>query len=249
MSPTSTPAIVLHTFSYGETSKIARLLTRDHGVQSVMAKGASRSKSKFGARLQVLSTGVAQIYFKRNRDLHTLAEFDVVRQRQELTGHVGRYAAATAFAEVIMRFFPAESHPEVFDLTEEVLELLSSVDAEHLDVVGLGAMWAGVSALGFAPRADACARDGRALPAGAAVFSVADGGFLCTSCARGVQSARLSASDRETLEHFIEGTVDAVGELSRKHAEAHRRLVARFIERHVAEGRELKALALWQELA
>jgi DNA repair protein RecO (recombination protein O) len=249
MPPTSTQAIILHTFPYGETSKIARLLTRDHGVQSVMAKGALRPKGKFGARLQVFSTGVAQIYFKRNRDLHTLAEFDVVKQRQELTADVRRYAAAAAFAEVILRFFPAESHPEVFDLTEEVLGLLVSVAAEHLDVVGLGAMWASVSALGFAPRSDACARDGRALPAAAVVFSVADGGFLCTSCARGIKAARLSASDRETLERFIQGAIDAVGDLSPKNAEAHRRLVTRFIERHVAEGKELKALALWQELA
>jgi hypothetical protein len=29
---------------------------------------------------------------------------------------------------------------------------------------------------------------------------------------------------------------------------AHRRLLVRFVERHVAEGRELKALELWQEL-
>jgi len=249
MPPTSTLAIVLHTFPYGETSKIARLLTRDHGVQSVMAKGALRPKGKFGARLQVLSTGTAQIYFKANRDLHTLAEFDVVKQRQELAADVRRYAAASGFAEVIMRFLPAESHPEVFDLAEEVLDLLASAAEEELDVIALGAMWAAVSALGFAPRNDACARDGRVLPRGSVVFSVADGGFLCTSCARGVQANRLSASDRETLEHFIEGAVDVIGAISPKHAAAHRRLVVRFIERHVAEGRELKALALWQELA
>ena len=48
----STDAIILHSFRYGETSKIVRLLTRDHGPQSVIAKGAMNPKSKFGARLQ-----------------------------------------------------------------------------------------------------------------------------------------------------------------------------------------------------
>jgi DNA repair protein RecO (recombination protein O) len=249
MPPTATPAIVLHTFPYGETSKIARLLTRDHGVQSVIAKGALRSRSKFGARLQVLSTGTAQIYFKANRDLHTLAEFDVVTQRQRLTADIRRYTAATAFAEVVMRFFPADPHPEVFALAEDVLDLLACAPATNLDVVGLGAIWAAVSALGFAPRSDACARDGRPLPAGGVTFSVSEGGFLCASCARVVEAARLSPSDRETLERLIEGSLDDVPALPPKHAVAHRRLVARFIERHVAEGRELKAVALWQELA
>ncbi len=58
----TTDAIVLHTFRYGETSKIARLLTRDHGPQSVIAKGAMNPKGKFGARLQSLSEGVASFY-------------------------------------------------------------------------------------------------------------------------------------------------------------------------------------------
>jgi len=249
MPPTTTPAIVLHTFPYGETSKIARLLTRDHGVQSVMAKGALRPKSKFGARLQVLTTGTAQVYLRANRDLHTLAEFDVVKQRQELTGDVRRYVTASAFAEIVMRCFPSEPHPEVFDLADEVLDLLSSADRDELTKVGLWAMWGAVAALGFAPRNDACARDGRRLSAGAVGLSVPDGGFLCGACARKTRATRLSVSDRETLEHLMNGTLDKVEVLSPKHAAAHRRLIARFVERHVAEGTELKALAIWQELA
>jgi DNA repair protein RecO (recombination protein O) len=249
MALISTPALVLHTFPYGETSKIARLLTRDQGVQSVIAKGASRAKSKFGARLQPLSDGTAQIYLKANRDLHTLAEFDVNRQRQHLTRDIRRYTAATAFAEVVMRFCPAEPHPEVYDLAEDVLERLASSPASDLDVVALGALWALVGTLGFAPRSDACAKDGLALPAGAVTFSVGDGGFLCQLCSRGVEGARLTSADREALQHLIDGELDAVGKLAPKHAVAHRRLLVRFVERHVAEGRELTALTLWQDLA
>ena len=46
MPPITTPAIVLTTIRYGETSKIARLATRDLGVQSAIAKGASRPRSR-----------------------------------------------------------------------------------------------------------------------------------------------------------------------------------------------------------
>ena len=249
MPPATTPAIVLHTFPYGETSKIARLLTRDHGVQSVMAKGATRPKSKFGARLQVLSQGHAQIYLKANRELQTLAEFDVVKQRPELTADVRRYAAAAALAELVMRCFPAEPHPDVFDLVEGALDHLG-VAAEHdVDVVALGVLWAAVAVLGFAPRSDACARDGRPLPAGSVQFSVTDGGFLCASCAQGTEATRLAASDRHVLECLTQGVVEDIGPLSARHVLAHRQLLVRFVERHVAEGRELKAMRLWQELA
>ena len=45
----STPAIVLSALRYSETSKIVRLATRDVGVQSAIAKGALRPRSRFGA--------------------------------------------------------------------------------------------------------------------------------------------------------------------------------------------------------
>ena len=61
MAPVATPAIILATLRYGETSKIVRLATRDLGVQSAIAKGASRPKSKFGAALQAHHAGTAPV--------------------------------------------------------------------------------------------------------------------------------------------------------------------------------------------
>ncbi len=59
MSLVTTPAVVLQTYRYSETSKVVRLATRDLGVQSAIAKGALRPKSRFGAGLELLSEGVA----------------------------------------------------------------------------------------------------------------------------------------------------------------------------------------------
>lgn len=249
MAPIRTQALVLHAFPYGETSKIVRLLTRDHGAQSAIAKGAQRPKSPFGARLQVLSEGTAHVYIKPHRDLHTLADFDVIRQHEELARDVRRFAAAAALAELLIRLCPAEPHPEIYDLTVSALDQLAAVPVAALDLASLSVMWATVEALGFAPRRDACARDGHPLPTGATVFSVADGGFLCTRCARGTRGTRLGADDREVLERLIAGEVSDIAALGAKHAAAHRRLLVRFVERHLAEERELKALSLWRELA
>ncbi len=245
----TTPALVLHTFPYGETSKIARLLTPDHGVQSVIAKGALRPRSKFGARLQVLSDGTAQLYLKVNRDLHTLAEFEVTKLRAELAQDVARFAAGAALAELIMRSAPAEPHPEIYDCAVAQLDRLVQVQEDGRDAAALAALWAVVGALGFAPSLDACARDGSELPDGRVAFSVSDGGFLCKACARGGATTSLDASDRSVLERLVAAHGEPVGELSVRHAEAHRRLLLRFVERHVAEGRELRALAFWQELS
>lgn len=245
----TTPALILHSFPYGETSKIVRLLTLEHGVQSAIAKGAMRSKSKFGAKLQVLSQGTAHLYLKSSRDLQTLAEFEVTLQRPELARNVARYAAGSALAELVMRFSPTEPHPEVYELIVRELDALAAVPADALDAAALAALWGTVAALGFAPNVERCARDGADLPKGAVAFSVSDGGFVCGACARGGATTKLQAADRHVLERLVAGSGDAVGTLSPKHVAAHRRLLVRFVEQHVAEGRELRALTFWQALS
>jgi DNA repair protein RecO (recombination protein O) len=252
MPPVSTPAIILHSFKYSESSKIVRLLTRELGVLSAVAKGASRPKSKFGARLQLLSEGVAQLYVKPNRDLHTLAEFEVENLRQELATDIRRYASASALAELVLRFAPSEPNEEIYVRLVAYFDSLGIVPEEYLETTSLAALWGIVCALGFEPAVDGCARDGRELPEGTALFSIADGGLLCKSCAKdsgtGATTTRLQSDDRLALGQLILGRVDEVGPLPSRHAAAHRRLLVRFIVRHVSEDRDLKALSFWDNL-
>jgi len=92
--PRHHPRLVLQTYRYSETSKVVRLATRDLGVQSAIAKGALRPKSRFGAGLELLSEGMAQLYFRETRELHTLGAFDLVNLRRDLADDVGRFAGA-----------------------------------------------------------------------------------------------------------------------------------------------------------
>ncbi|UCG88586.1 MAG: DNA repair protein RecO [Gemmatimonadota bacterium] len=249
MALVTTAAVVLHAFKYSESSKIVRLATEDVGVQSAVAKGAMRPKSKFGARLQVLSGGVAEMYMKPNRDLHTLAAFDVTRQRSELAGDVERYVTATALAELILRLAPAEPNPTVYHYLVAMLDDLVAVDRVNLEPFGLAALWGAVGILGFAPALDGCACDGRRLPDGAAKFSIADGGFLCQTCAATSTSATtLQKQDRQTLEKLVSGNIDDIAPIPPRHAAAHRRLIVRFAECHMNEDLELKALSMWERM-
>src|SRR3954452_1587388 len=93
-----TPAIVLSALRYSETSKIVRLATREHGVQSAIAKGALRPKSRFGAALQLLSEGQAQLHMKEHRELHLLTAFDLQRLHVGLAADLDRYSVACALA-------------------------------------------------------------------------------------------------------------------------------------------------------
>lgn len=245
MPPVATPAIVLASLRYGETSKIVRLATREHGVQSAIAKGASRPKSRFGAALQLLSEGQAHLLMKEGRELHTLAGFDVQKLRIGLADQLDRYAAATALAEVMLRCAPPVGHAEAYDLLRNGLEALELAPPVALEVLPLRILWGLVAVLGFAPALDACARDGNPLGARAG-FSFREGGALCTTCAPTRAVTSLEAGDLAELRQLV-----APGEelplLDERHAVAHRRLLTRWVREHLGEGAPLPALDFWQQ--
>jgi hypothetical protein len=74
----TTESIILKGFAYGDTSRILRLLTRQHGVQSVIAKGALRPRSRFGGVLDPFTEGLATFNLREGRDLHTLSGFELL---------------------------------------------------------------------------------------------------------------------------------------------------------------------------
>ncbi|MEO6068023.1 MAG: DNA repair protein RecO [Gemmatimonadota bacterium] len=247
MAPVATPAIVLATLRYGDTSKIVRLATRDLGVQSAIAKGAFRPKSKFGAALQVLSDGHAQLYMKEGRELQTLGAFDLSKLRIELAEDLDRYAAANALAEVMLRCAPPAPHPAAFDALRNGLDALTIAPTMAIEVLALRVLWQLVGVLGFAPSLELCARCSAPLDLDLGLaFSPRDGGALCPACAVGHPVSRLSREDAEGLRRLVAGDGD-LPLLEPRHAAAHRRLLARWVREHLGEGAPLPALEYWQD--
>jgi DNA repair protein RecO (recombination protein O) len=250
----STPAVVLQTYRYSETSKIVRLATRDLGVQSAIAKGVLRPKSPFGAALETLSEGVAQLYHKETRELQTLAAFDVTDLRRGLARDLACFAGATALAEVMLKMAPAAPLAVAYDTFVRALDALAQADAPAADTVGVRWLWLLVGVLGFAPALDACVRDGTPVAGnGAVVFSAADGGVLCTRCAPAPAGGSAAFTRlpppayRDLLALNDAGA--ALPVLDAAHTAAHRRLVARFVRHHLGEAGPSKALDFWERHA
>jgi DNA repair protein RecO (recombination protein O) len=240
----TTPAVILQAFPYGDTSRIVRLATRDHGVQSVIAKGAMRPKSRFGGRLQLLSEGVAQFHHRSTRDLQTLAGFDVTDQHVGLAANLTRFAAAAALAELVLRTAHEEPQPPVFEALVRTLGALAAAPVPRVPPAALAGLWHMVIVLGFAPVTDRCVRCDRPLGS-RAWFALAEGGLLCPACGRGTGQGSLGPRDQAALRAFLEGAEAGV-ELPASHLAAHRRLFARFVRRHVTDDAPLPALTFWE---
>jgi DNA repair protein RecO (recombination protein O) len=244
MPPHTTAAIVLATFPYRETSRIVRLATREQGLQSAIAKGANRPRSKFGPALQVFSEGSATLLPARSGDLHTLIQFEAERVRIGLAERLDRFASASLLSELMLQFAPASRQLESYDLLRDALAILEAAPAVAVEPLALRSLWRMVAVLGFAPELAGCARCGGEPGAGAGCFSPQDGGMLCARCSRGTVGSRLQRSDRDALEAWLDATAE-LPVLDDPHLAAHRRLLERYIRYHLAEGAPLPALTFW----
>src|SRR3712207_3793122 len=124
MALVTTRALVLQAFPYSETSKVLRLYTWDHGLRSVIAKGALRPRSRYGGVLEPFTEGSATFYLKEGRDLHTLSGFDLVRSRQALGRSLTGFAGASLLAEVVIRVGTEEPHAEMYHALAEAWDAI-----------------------------------------------------------------------------------------------------------------------------
>lgn len=241
----ATDAVVLHAFAYLESSRILRLATRDAGVVSVLARGARRPKNRFGA-LDLFTGGTAQLSVRPGRDLHTLTAFDAVRARFALGSDLARFTAATALAELALRFIGEVANPVAFDALAGALDDIAALPVERVDEATLAGAWRIVGELGFAPAVDECASCHRPLAAEeSAPFSHGSGGVLCARCASLAPGGRpLPARARTALRRWTAGErYETAGAAD---VAAHQRLLRLFLQAHVADGRPLPAFDVWE---
>jgi DNA repair protein RecO (recombination protein O) len=149
-------ALILQAFAYSESSKILRLLTEDHGVRSVIAKGAQRPKSRFGGVLEPFTEGYAQLYLREGRDLHTLGGFDLIRSRQQLGRDLTGFAGASLLCELALRFGTEEPAAPLFASVSAALDRIASAPSDMTAATATAAAWSAISLLGYRPELAAC---------------------------------------------------------------------------------------------
>lgn len=243
MPAVNTPAIILQSFPYSETSKILRLLTRDLGLQSVVAKGAFRPKSRFGGVLEPFTEGIASFYARENRDLHTLSGFDLIRSRQALGFELTRFGGASLLSELVLRTGVEHADIQLYDGVRASLDRLETIHADHLETTVLAETWALIAHLGFAPALDECLSCGRPVETEEQVlFDYAAGGVHCLGCGQSAAGRHIPPDARAALNAFLTGTPVPL-----ERTAAHWKLLSRFLSHHVLDQGPLRSLEFLAE--
>lgn len=246
MPPLVTEAIVLHTFDYLESSRIVRLVTRDAGMRSGLAKGARKSRRRFGSGLDLFAQGTAFLHTRPGRDLDTLSAFEDVVTRTEIASDLERFHGAETIAEIALAFGREGADAELFDAIAAALDALAATSARDAREVTLAGAWQIVATLGFGPSLSECAECHASIAGDAvALFSHVAGGVLCARCASLTTGGRkLPAGARDAIEAWMAGT--PVAEFADADARAHQRLLREFLGYHLHDGRTLRAYEQWE---
>ena len=245
MSVLSTPAILLRSFPYSESSTVLKFYSLELGVTSVMARGARSSQSRGRTALATFSEGTLTLFVKPGRDLQTFKDFAPTNPRRELAGDVVRFAGASVLGELVLRVAGEERSPDLYSRLAGSLDRLSASGAGDPVADFLAEAWGLVDALGYRPELSSCTVCGRGLDADEmSRFDFAAGGVRCSLCAEGAGGPRLGAGARAQLDALLDGQVPA--DLS--HVRAHVKLLGDFVTYHVSDGRPLQSLAFLTDL-
>lgn len=258
----ATDAVVLHLFDYRETSRIVRLITREAGLVSVVARGARRPKNRFGAALDLFASGVAQLALHPTGDLHGLHGFDAVRSGAGLARSLDRFGAANVIGELCLRLAGGQESADVFVATGEGLGVVAAAPDRGVHVAALSAAWRLVARCGFEPSLATCANcHGTITPGADVAFHYRAGGALCARCARGATAGRrlpptalaaIAGWLGRAPAHASDGghgasAPAAFDDLDAPTMRAHARILREFAEEHIGDGRPLRAFLAWEE--
>jgi DNA repair protein RecO (recombination protein O) len=175
-----TDGIVLRSIRYGEGDRVLHLYTPHRGRVGAIAKGARKTRSRFGARLEPFFH-LRLVLHEGRGDLLTVTSAETVAPHARLRDDRAGLDSAARACDAVARLFEAgDPNPAVFHLLANELALLDAEPARAGHANQLAFRVKLLVAAGLGPQLGACASCGEREHLIA--FSGAAGGVVCSAC-------------------------------------------------------------------
>lgn len=209
-----TNAIVLDRTKLGEQDLILTLLAQSGRQIRAVGKGARKPGGRLAARVDLFSQ--TDFLLAHGRSLDVVAEASLVQPHEGLRGDLSRVSAASAMCEVArLTCYEDMDDPFLYPLLSRALGACEeAADQQHLDLSVAAYAFKALAHGGWRPELTGCVSCGdRAVSR----FSVAAGGVLCESCAKGIagaepitpsQVAWVAALIGSTFDQLLQAQVD-----------------------------------------
>ncbi len=170
--------IVLRGIRLGESDRIVTFFTQAQGKLRAVAKGARRSKSRFGARLDAFTHVDLQLYRGRS-DLDIVTQADILSRTRTIRNDYASFCAASAIADAVDRISPdRERNVRVFLLLRSAIQALED-GAEDPPLIAYAFLAKLATIAGLHPTLPVCVECGAAERI---AFSHSRGGAVCAAC-------------------------------------------------------------------
>ena len=196
-----TEAVVIRSIDFSESDKIVTFFTRKFGKLQGIAKGAKRSKKRFGNTLELFSHVSLLFFQKENLGLARINNCTNIQIYTEICKNIEKIAYASYFIELVGELVGERERNEgIFNLLTDSLSLTNSRKfGEALARIFEIRL---LSLLGYQPQLEVCLACGRPLSGMERFwFSAARGGILCNPCSTGL--GRLSPISPGTLKMLL----------------------------------------------
>ena len=168
--------IIIREKSYSETSKLITLITKEHGVINLLAKGAKTLKSPLRSTTSKLTHGYFNVIYKESK-LSTLKEVDIIEYYKNIKKDINKISYATYILELVEQVIKQTHNEEAFNILvaslkkiEECINPIVITNILELKCLNF---------LGVMPILDKCAICGNE---NIITISADQGGYICKNC-------------------------------------------------------------------
>jgi len=241
---------LLRKIHFSESSLILKVYTREHGLLTLMAKGAKQPKSRTRGMLEpILHLQFLFPAFSRS-EIRILGEVSLLRDFPAVREDIARQGLACVFAEILLRYTPSESDaPQFHDLLLAAQEKLESSTLDRNDLQAqLSAFILGYCTIsGFQPQFRDCVKCGDPVSGANIPFMMDRGGPLCANCQKEEKATQFL---REGVLRWLDAiqSGNEIPELSRTDAWRAEDFLLHYLGRHTGGEKNLKSLAIWHEM-
>ena len=251
MKAYSAEALILRTYRYGEADRIVVFLTEDRGKKRGVAKNATKSRRRFGAALEPMTSGRVAYVEREQRELVRLDRVELLatplRTKAGRSTGVAAHALSHAgyFAELLDEWAPdGMANQRLYRLGLAVGEALGG--AESVEALARYFEYWLLRLEGVYPGLGLCPRCGKRPLTDGALLVMADRSYVCEDCAD--NGLHLSPDAVGFLRHTCRQKPDrvAAGKTSmtalREIERVHDRLIASHLEKELRSARVVREL-------
>jgi DNA repair protein RecO (recombination protein O) len=240
---------VLRRWDVGESDQLVSFLTLGRGKFKGIAKGAKRSKRRFGGVLSPFLLVHLECFENPNRDLVRIEGCALIHYYASIYANLEKLLVGCCALEFLERVLPERSRQEDwFHLLWQSLESLN-----QREEVGpfLWVFFAkGLTLLGLKPHFSGCIHCGRPLGSrGVFGFSVSHGGVVCGACVhKGTATHRAHLDTLVLLDNWVTRPIEegvCLAERQDRSVHEAKRILEAFLVYHV--GREIRSLRVMKE--